>query len=113
MLGPSLSKTPADNAAARLQRQARWVVTALLLSWWGAPAVAAAELPGAPAVTAIAGQASATAAPPTPATGAARYAEREVTAQLEQWTGGDGGIYIGSGVLVIALLVALFLLILR
>jgi hypothetical protein len=99
------------------RRNARWLVPALLLTWWTSPALAAAQLPvSRPVVVVEAPAATETGAGAPADTAPARsYAEREARAQLEQWSGGDygGGVYISGTVLVIALLVALFLLILR
>jgi hypothetical protein len=103
-------------------RSPHWLVPALLLAWWLSPPLALAALaarmaaPDPPAaVAAQSPPASATTAPAaTPASpeDPRGYAEREARAQLEAWTGGDG-VYISGGVLLIALIVALFLLILR
>jgi hypothetical protein len=42
------------------------------------------------------------------------YAERDLQAQLENWTGGEpGGVFISGSVLLIALIVALILLLIR
>jgi hypothetical protein len=103
-----------------MRRRARWLVPVLLLSWWASPALAAVQLPvaAAPAPAVATRAATEDTSPPgntAPATRAGSYAARDAQSQLDQWRGGDtgGGVYIGSGVLLIALLVALFLLILR
>ena len=109
---------PGPSRSESSRRNARWLVPALLIAWWSSPALAATQPPvSAPAAALASAAPVQTTGAPGIAAGASHaqgYAEREAR-ELEQWSGGDygGGVFISGTVLVIALIVALFLLILR
>lgn len=83
------------------------LVAALLIAVAGVPSLAQARTRGEPAT--ISRETSG--ARRVAATVTADYAAREAAApELAQFTGGDGGIYIGGGVLTVVLLVLLILI---
>ncbi|MGA7741141.1 MAG: hypothetical protein ABSF35_20460 [Polyangia bacterium] len=87
----------------------------LLVALSFAPSIALAGIPGEPsaAVTETPGvQLAESALVDNSLTGAPNYAAREAaTPQLAQFEGGSGGIWIGTGVLVVAVVVLLILLV--
>ncbi len=86
----------------------RRIVVAALLAAWSFPAMAAApETQPAPLV-----EATHSARTVAPSTEAARYAAREEQAPANQNFQGGAYIYIGGGVLAVALIVLLILVIL-
>jgi hypothetical protein len=96
---------------------ARSIVIASLAVFLSGPAFAAAATPAAPTNNQVVVPVRRAPAPTgattttTASTGATQsYAARENQAKgLETFRGGDGGVYIGSGVLVVVLLVVLIL----
>jgi hypothetical protein len=97
----------------------RAIVATLLTVFTAGPALASAGSPPPARMEESAPAAPTSFAPPARAaatdTDSQRYATREHAAQpgLAQFSGGDGfGIYIGSGVLAVALLVVIALLVL-
>jgi hypothetical protein len=93
----------------------RAIVATLLMVFAAGPAFASAGIAPNPVTSEESAQQPKTATTPKPTDeDGQRYAAREQAAQgLENFKGGDGfGIYIGSGVLLVALLVVIAVLVL-
>jgi len=92
---------------------ARSIAVASLAVFLSGPALAASAAPAAPVNQVVVPVRQASRMSTTPAasnTDTQGYAARENKAQsLASFRGGDGGVYIGSGVLVVVLLVVLIL----
>jgi hypothetical protein len=93
------------------------IIGALLVALCCAPSIAQAGIPRAPSaavVEAPGGQIVASAPVADSVGGTRDYAAREAAAlQLGQFEGGSGGIYIGTGALVVALIVVLVIVLIR
>jgi hypothetical protein len=97
----------------------RLVAAVLLLAFAGAPSLARAAAinpaPGTPAIVVETTAASPQGSPParTTSSEAAGYAAREAAKpELGKFVGGSAVIYIGSGTLIVVLIVVLILLVL-